>query len=456
MIKREDILNQVRQYYREHHQRPEYRPGDRIDYAGRVYDEAEMVNLVDAALDFRLTADRYAEAFEQKLAGYLGVPFASAVNSGSSANLLAMSALTSPLLGDRRILPGDEVITVAAAFPTTVAPILQVGAKPVFIDVALPGYNADADKLEAAVSGRTKAVFLAHTMGNMFDAGRILDFCRAHGLWLIEDACDALGGEWTGNAGEEWTAETDGARAANAGGRRMLGALGDIGTASFYPAHQITTGEGGAVFTSDPLLHRILRSMRDWGRDCICGPGQDNACGHRFEGQYGSLPEGYDHKYVYSHFGYNFKMTDLQAAIGCAQMEKLPAFARARRENWRYLREALADLDDLLILPEAQEGSDPAWFGFLMTVKDGAARSRDEMVRTLEEQGIQTRHLFAGNITRHPCFDGLREGEDYRICGGLAVTDQVMRSSFWVGVYPGMTAQKLQVMADGIRRAAGR
>ena len=440
MIKREDILNQVRQYYREHHQRPEYRPGDRIDYAGRVYDEAEMVNLVDAALDFRLTADRYAEAFEQKLAGYLGVPFVSAVNSGSSANLLAMSALTSPLLGERRILPGDEVITVAAAFPTTVAPILQVGAKPVFIDVALPGCNADADKLEAAMSGRTKAVFLAHTLGNMFDAGRILDFCRAHGLWLIEDACDALGGEWT----------------ADAGGRRMLGALGDIGTTSFYPAHQITTGEGGAVFTSDPLLRRILRSMRDWGRDCICGPGQDNACGHRFEGQYGSLPEGYDHKYVYSHFGYNFKMTDLQAAIGCAQMEKLPAFARARRKNWRYLREALADLDDLLILPEAQEGSDPAWFGFLMTVKDGAARSRDEMVRTLEEQGIQTRHLFAGNITRHPCFDGLREGEDYRICGGLAVTDQVMRSSFWVGVYPGMTAQKLQVMADGIRRAAGR
>lgn len=433
---REEILQKVRHYYTAFHQKGDYAPGDRIDYAGRVYDQEELVNLVDSALDFWLTAGRYARELEEGLADYLQVPYVSAVNSGSAANLLAISALTSPLLGDRRLQRGDEIITAAAAFPTTVAPILQAGAVPVFVDIEPAGYNLDPEKLEAARSSRTRGVFLAHSLGNMFDMDRIRTFCREGDLWLIEDNCDGLGGDYL-----------------DGGGRRKLGTLGHIGTTSFYPAHQMTTGEGGAVFTSDPLLHRILRSLRDWGRDCVCAGGQDNACGHRFQGQYGSLPAGYDHKYVYSHLGYNCKMTEMQAAIGCAQLQKLPGFVEARRANWRYLREALEDLSDVLTLPRAQAGSDPSWFGFLVTVKENCPRSRDDIISFLEEHGIQTRMLFAGNITRHPCFEALQEGGDYRIAGSLAVTDAVMKRSFWVGVYPGMCRAMLQEMADRIRQA---
>lgn len=430
---KETILQAVCQYYQEHHQREPYQPGGRIPYAGRVYDETELCSLVDAALDFWLTAGDYTKRFEQGLADYLGIPFCSLVCSGSAANLLAVAALTSPLLGERRLKRGDEVLTVAAGFPTTVAPIVQCGLAPVFVDVKMPDCNVDVSLLEQAKSERTRAVILAHTLGCPFDLNAVKAFCEHYGLWLIEDNCDALGAEY--QLGGVW---------------RKTGTIGDIGTSSFYPAHHITTGEGGAVYTGNPLLHRIIRSLRDWGRDCVCGGGQDNACGRRFTGQFGTLPEGYDHKYVYSHLGYNLKATDMQAAIGAAQLEKLPEFVARRRENWAFLRRALEPLEGRLLFPEPGPESSPSWFGFLMTVRPGSAVSRDELASHLEAHNIQTRPLFAGNLTRHPCFQSLREGVDYRIAGTLEVTDQVMNNSFWVGVYPGMEREMLKEMSKRI------
>ena len=431
-----EILDAVREYCDRFHNREKpFEKGDRIPYASRVYDHEEMVNLVDSALEFWLTSGRYTEEFEKAFAGYLGVRFVSLVNSGSSANLAAFMALTSPLLKDRRILPGDEVITVACGFPTTVAPIVQYGAVPVFIDVTLPGANADVSQLENALSDRTKAVMLAHTLGNPFDIGAVSAFCKEHGLWLIEDNCDALGSLYTLN-----------------GETRFTGTFGDIGTSSFYPPHHMTMGEGGAVYTDDPLLHRIIRSMRDWGRDCICPPGRDNFCGHRFDGQYGELPAGYDHKYVYSHFGYNLKATDMQAAVGVAQLKKFPGFAARRRQNFEYLSGALSGTEDAYILPKAQENSDPSWFGYLITVREG--RKRENIVRFLEENGVQTRMLFAGNLTKHPCVACDPEMKKrYRVSGSLVVTDMIMERSFWIGLYPGMTEEKLAFMAECLRKA---
>lgn len=433
---REEILNLVKEYYKTYHNVIKYQPGDRIPYAGRVYDESEMVNLVDSALEFWLTAGRYTVQFERAFAKYLGIRYCSVVNSGSSANLLAFMALTSPLLGDRRILPGDEVITVAAGFPTTVTPMLQYGAVPVFVDVTVPQYNIDVSMLEQAVSNKTKAVMLAHTLGNPFDLKAVRDFCNRHGLWLVEDNCDALGSKYFIDG--EW---------------RYTGTIGDIGTSSFYPPHHMTMGEGGAVYTDNALLNKIIRSMRDWGRDCVCASGQDNLCGRRFDGQYGDLPPGYDHKYVYSHFGYNLKATDMQAAVGCAQLEKLPFFAEARRRNFAYLSERLRKVSDRLILPEACENSDPSWFGYLITCGEGLDKNR--LVNHLEQNGVQTRMLFAGNLTRQPCFDEMRKsGTGYRVVGELKVSDRIMQDSFWIGLYPGMTEEMLDYMADRIMDAA--
>lgn len=432
---REEILSLVADYARKYkRQDAAFQRGDRIPYASRVYDEREMVNLVDSALEFWLTAGRYTKRFEKEFGDYLGVKYVSLVNSGSSANLLAFMALTSPLLKERRVKRGDEVITVAAGFPTTVNPILQYGAVPVFLDVGIPSCNIDTRLLESALTEKTKAVMLAHTLGNPFDLKTVKDFCERHGLWLVEDNCDALGSRYKMD-----------------GEYLFTGSIGDIGTSSFYPPHHMTMGEGGAVYTSDPLLHRILRSLRDWGRDCWCDPGRDNSCGHRFDGQYGELPRGYDHKYVYSHLGYNLKATDLQAAVGCAQLEKFPSFAKRRRENFTFLKKLLQDggAEQRLILPEASENADPSWFGFLMTAKEGTDRGR--LVRYIEGKGIQTRMLFAGNLIRHPCFDELRsKGEGYRIVGKLTNTDRIMRDSFWVGLYPGMTEEKLSYMAEMI------
>ena len=433
---REEILSMVSSYYETYHlNKKPYQRGDRIPYASRVYDAEEMKNLVDSALEFWLTAGRYTDRFEKEFAEYLGVRFVSLVNSGSSANLLAFMTLTSPLLEKRRILPGDEVITVACGFPTTIAPILQYGAVPVFLDVTIPQYNIDVSMLEDALSEKTKAVMIAHTLGNPFDLKTVSEFCRKHGLWLVEDKCDALGSEY----------ELDGVMV-------KTGTVGDIGTSSFYPPHHMTMGEGGAVYTNDPLLNRIARSLRDWGRDCICPPGRDNLCGHRFDGQFGELPKGYDHKYVYSHFGYNLKATDMQAAVGVAQLDKFPEFVRRRRENFTYFRNRLLDLQDLLILPEPCPGSDPSWFGFLLTVKPGADRSR--IVPYIESRGVQTRMLFAGNIIRHPCFDSIRGSNAYRVIGDLPVTDRIMKDTFWVGMYPGMTEEKLDYMSDMLHEAA--
>lgn len=420
-------------YYRARHAvSTAFQPGDRIPYAGRVFDESEIANLIDASLDFWLTAGRYAQRFEKELATYLGTAHCSLVNSGSSANLLAFMALTSPKLGERRIYRGDEVITVAAGFPTTVAPIIQYGAVPVFVDVELPSANIDCNQLETALSSRTKAVMLAHTLGNPFDLQRVKAFCDRHDLWLIEDNCDALGSRYLIDG--QW---------------RQTGTIGHLGTSSFYPPHHMTMGEGGAVYTSDPLLSRLVESFRDWGRDCWCHSGKDDTCGMRFDRQFGELPVGYDHKYVYSHFGYNLKATDLQAAIGCAQLEKLPSFVEARRRNWHQLRESLRGLEESLILPEPTTNSDPSWFGFLMTVRDGARFTRDQVVEYLEKNGIQTRMLFAGNLIKHPCFDEMRNsGTGYRSVGHLRNTDKIMKNSFWVGVYPGMTGDVLEYMAD--------
>ncbi len=432
---RQEILELVGEYCDRFHQKKDYREGDRIPYASRVYDKQEMKNLIDSSLEFWLTSGRYTEEFEKKLAEYLRIKFCSFVNSGSSANLLAFMALTSPLLGERQIKPGEEVITVAAGFPTTVTPMIQYGAVPVFVDVTIPQYNIDVTKLEEAYSEKTKAVMLAHTLGNPFDLTAVKQFCDRHNLWLVEDNCDALGTTYCIN-GEE----------------KFSGTIGDIGTSSFYPPHHMTTGEGGAVYTDNPLLNKIIRSFRDWGRDCVCPSGRDNLCGHRFDRQYGQLPLGYDHKYVYSHFGYNLKATDMQAAIGCAQLEKFPSFVERRRYNFDRLYSQLKSVKDKLILPEAVPGSKPSWFGFLITCKEGV--SRNDVVRYVEEKGVQTRMLFAGNLTKHPCFDQMRAlGTGYRIVGSLEQTDRIMEDTFWVGLYPGMTESMIDYMAKVIKEA---
>ncbi len=432
---KKQILEMVSEYCDTYHAVKPYEEGDRISYARRVYDHSEMVNLVDSSLEFWLTSGRYTDIFEAEFAKYLGVKFCSLVNSGSSANLNAFMALTSPLLKDRRINRGDEVITVAAGFPTTVAPVIQYGAIPVFVDVTIPQYNIDVTKLESALSSKTKAVMVAHTLGNPFDLKAVKEFCTKHNLWLIEDNCDALGSKYVIDGEEKFT-----------------GTIGDIGTSSFYPPHHMTMGEGGAVYTNNPLLHKCIRSMRDWGRDCICPSGKDNFCGHRFDKQYGELPLGYDHKYVYSHFGYNLKATDLQAAVGCAQLVKFPSFVERRRHNFDRLKAALAGVEDKLILPVPCENSKPSWFGFLITCKEGVDRRK--IVEYIESQNIQTRMLFAGNLIKHPCFDEMRAtGEGFRIAGDLTNTDRIMNDTFWVGVYPGMTDEMIDNMAKTIKKA---
>ena len=434
---RQEILDLVADYCRTYHinNKKKYEPGDRIPYASRVYDEAEMVNLVDSALEFWLTSGRYTDEFEEKLAEYLDVRYCALVNSGSSANLVAFMTLTSPLLKERQVKPGDEIITVAAGFPTTVTPAIQYGAVPVFVDVTIPQYNIDVTKLEEAYSEKTKAVMIAHTLGNPFDLKAVKDFCDRHNLWLIEDNCDALGSRYTIDGVEKFT-----------------GTVGDIGTSSFYPPHHMTMGEGGAVYTDNPLLNKIIRSFRDWGRDCVCPSGRDNLCGHRFDRQYGELPLGYDHKYVYSQFGYNLKATDLQASIGCAQLDKFPGFVERRRHNFDRLKAALADTTDKLILPEPCENSRPSWFGFLITCKEGV--DRNAVVQYVEKKGVQTRMLFAGNLTKHPCFDQMRaEKRGYRVVGELTNTDRIMQDTFWVGVYPGMSDEMIDYMAATIREA---
>ena len=432
---RDKILEEVAQYAAKFHpaQKP-YINGSRINYAGRYYDGEEMVNLVDSALEFWLTTGKYTNEFEKSFGEKLGVKYVSLVNSGSSANLLAFATLTSPILGDRQIKRGDEVITVAAGFPTTVSPVIRYGAIPVFVDMSLEDYNIDVNDLNKALSKKTKAVMLAHTLGNPFNLKEVKRFCEDNGLWLIEDNCDALGSRYTIDGETKYT-----------------GTIGDIGTSSFYPPHHITMGEGGAVYTNDPLLNKIARSMRDWGRDCSCPSGMDNTCGHRYDGQYGLLPKGYDHKYVYSHFGYNLKATDMQAAIGCAQLKKLDLFTKRRRENFEVLKSGLSDLKDKLILPKEAQNSEPSWFGFIMTVQNGADRKK--LVPFIEEQGVQTRMLFAGNLIKHPCFDALRGTEAYRVVGELPVTDRIMKDSFWIGLGPGMDSDRLNRMIEVIHRA---
>jgi len=434
-VLREQILDLTRAYYSEQFaDRKPYEAGDRISYGGRFFDEKEIVSLVDSSLDFWLTSGKYCAQFETEFAKYLGLAFCSITNSGSSANLLAFMALTSPVLKDRRILPGDEVITVACGFPTTVAPIMQYGAIPVFIDVTLPTYNLDVTQLEAALSPRTKAVMAAHTLGNPFDLRAVSAFCEKHNLWLIEDNCDALGSIYEMPQGP-----------------RLTGTIGDLGTSSFYPPHHMTMGEGGAVYTGSAQLRRLVESFRDWGRDCYCASGRDDTCRHRFDGQYGLLPAGYDHKYVYSHLGYNLKATEMQAAIGVEQLKKLDSFTQTRRDNWQYLHDQLLPLSDVFVLPEATEHSKPSWFGFLLTVRDDAGFVREEIVRELEGKNIQTRMLFAGNLIYHPCFDTYRAtGEGYRVVGELVNTDRIMNQTFWIGVYPGMDMARLDRMIEVI------
>ena len=429
---REQIKALVAQYYHDFKEKKEeFKPGNRIAYASRVFDEREMQALTDAALDFWLTTGRFADRFEKEFAAWIGVKYAHLVNSGSSANLIAFMALTAPELGERQIRRGDEVITVACGFPTTVAPILQYGAVPVFVDVTVPQYNIDVTKLEAALSDRTKAVMIAHTLGNPFDIKAVKEFCNAHRLWLVEDNCDALGTRYT----------IDGVT-------KFTGTWGDIGTSSFYPPHHMTMGEGGAVYTDNPLLHRLILSYRDWGRDCVCPSGHDGVCGHRFDRQFGELPFGYDHKYTYSHFGYNLKATDMQAAIGCEQLKKFSGFIDRRRHNWDRLRRALDMLADRLILPEPAEKSEPSWFGFLISVKPESGLERNRIVKHLEAHNIQTRLLFGGNLIRHPAFDRIRNTDAYRVAGELTQTDFIMNNAFWVGVYPGMTDEMIDYMAQ--------
>ena len=413
-----------------------------IRYAGRVYGEAEMTNLVESSLEFWLTGGRWHRRLEEELAAWYGVSHARLVNSGSSANLLAVAALTSHLLGERRLVPGDEVITVAAGFPTTVTPIIQLGLVPVFVDVEIPTYGIDVTQLEAARSDRTRAVVVAHTLGNPFDLEAVGAFCRKHGLWLVEDNCDAAGSLYRG---------------------RKTGTFGDLATLSFYPPHHMTMGEGGAVLTSDDTLQRAVESLRDWGRDCYCPSGVDNTCKRRFDWQLGDLPRGYDHKYVYSHLGYNLKVTDMQAAVGVAQLERLDGFAAARRANWAFYREALAGLEDVLVLPEPTAGSEPSWFGFMMTVREGAKVSRDDLVRLLEAQKIQTRMLFAGNLVRQPAMtqlarDARAQGRPlpFRVVGALPNTDVIMNRAFWIGVYPGLTPVMRDHVVRTLREAVAR
>ena len=436
---RKRIKELVSEYYHDFKKSlDDFTPGDRISYASRVYDEHEMCSLVDAALDFWLTTGRFSDEFEKKFAEWIGVKYAHLVNSGSSANLLAFSVLTSSELGDRQIRRGDEVITVACGFPTTITPIIQYGAIPVFVDVTVPQYNIDVSELEEALSERTKAVMIAHTLGNPFDIKAVKTFCEKHGLWLVEDNCDALGSKYTIDGVMKYT-----------------GTWGDIATSSFYPPHHMTMGEGGCVYTDNPLLHRLILSYRDWGRDCICPSGHDNFCGHRYDGQFGQLPSGYDHKYVYSHFGYNLKVTDLQAAIGVEQLKKFPDFIEKRRHNWNRLYHALAqsDVADSIILPEPAVNSVPSWFGFLISVKPESGKSRNEVTQYIESRNIQTRLLFSGNIIKHPCFDQIRDTDAYRVIGELSQTEYVMNHTFWIGVYPGMTDEKLDYMARVIETA---
>ena len=440
MARKEEIKAQIleltREYYKEvHAQKKEFEPGKSfVHYGGRFFNDEEMVNLVDSSLDFWLTQGPWTHKFERRLADWLGVKYCAVTNSGSSANLLAFYTLTSHKLGDRRIKKGDEVITVAAGFPTTVTPIIQYGAIPVFVDVALPGFDVDVNQLEAAYSPKTKAVMMAHSLGNPFNLKAVLAFCEKHNLWLIEDNCDALGSEYT----------IDGVT-------KKTGTWGHIGTSSFYPPHHMTMGEGGAVYTNDPELNKITLSFRDWGRDCWCASGVDNTCRMRFTGQFGELPQGYDHKYVYSHFGFNLKITDMQAAVGCAQLDKLDQIVAARRANYEMLYAGLKDVSGL-ILPVAEVNSNPSWFGFLIAVKENAGFTRNELTGYLEQNKIQTRNLFAGNLTKHPCFDEMRvTGEGYRIVGELKNTDFVMTNGFWVGVFPGMTKEMNQWMIKCIR-----
>ncbi len=433
---RQEILDKVGEYYREIHQPEadqEFQPGvSRVPYGGRVYDEKEMVNLVDSALEFWLTSGRYTDQFEKELARNLGVKHALFVNSGSSANLLAMKALTSPLLKDKRVNPGDEVITVAAGFPTTVTPIFEAGACPVFLDVNLEDgtYNLNVSQLEEALSNKTKAVMVAHTLGNPMNLSAVTEFCESNGLWFVEDNCDALGSTYEGKA---------------------TGSFGDLATSSFYPPHHITTGEGGAVYTSDGLLKRIVESFRDWGRDCWCPPGKDNTCKKRFDWDLGELPKGYDHKYIFRHFGFNLKSTDMQAAIGCAQIDKLDQFTKARRNNWQKFRSELSDLEDLFVLPNPTPGSDPSWFGFVLTVRESSGLTRDQIVSRLESRNIQTRMLFAGNLIRHPLFDEIRNTSAYRVIGDLRNTDRIMNQTFWFGIYPGLNESMLDCIIDTLR-----
>ena len=433
---RRKVIEAAKTYYEfKHKVPPDFNPGDRISYAGRVFDGHEISNLIDSSLDFWLTTGRYSEQFEKEFASFLGVRHCSLTNSGSSANLLAFMALTSPKLKDRRINKGDEVITVAAGFPTTVSPIIQYGAIPVFVDVALPSYNIDCSQLERALSGKTKAVMVAHTLGNPFDLDAVKNFCDQHRLWLIEDNCDALGSRYLYRG--EW---------------KYTGTIGDLGTSSFYPPHHMTMGEGGAVYTDNEELAKLVDSFRDWGRDCWCPSGKDDTCRRRFAQQFGELPAGYDHKYVYSHFGYNLKVTDMQAAIGCAQLKKLPDFIVARKRNWELLRKGLEGLEDLFVLPEAAPNSEPSWFGFLLTMRVEAGFNREQIVNHLEQNGIQTRMLFAGNLIMHPCFDEMRQSKSgYRVSGVLDDTNRIMNDTFWVGVYPGMTDEMLTFIVRIVR-----
>ena len=434
---KQEILEKVKEYHNlKFGEKKEFIEGETyINYGGRFFDEKEMVNLVDSSLDFWLTSGPWVKEFETKMAEYLGIRFCSLTNSGSSANLLAFMALTSQELGERRIKRGDEVITVAAGFPTTITPAIQYGAVPVFVDVTVPAYNIDVNELEKALSPKTKAVMIAHTLGNPFNLKAVKEFCDKHNLWLVEDNCDALGTEYCIDG--EW---------------KKSGTIGHIGTSSFYPPHHMTMGEGGAVYTNDPLLNRLIKSFRDWGRDCWCESGHDDTCHQRFTKQYGELPLGYDHKYVYSHFGYNLKVTDMQAAIGVAQLEKLPQIVEARRKNWNRLYEGLKDLEDKLILPQPEENSKPSWFGFLISVKEGTGKSRVELAKFLEANKIQTRNLFAGNLLKHPAFDEMKKtGEGFRVVGNLKNTDFIMNNTIWVGVYPGMTNEMLDFMIKKIR-----
>lgn len=413
-----------------------FKEGDRVSYASRVFDEKEMQALTDATLDFWLTTGRFAERFEKEFAEWIGVKYAHLVNSGSSANLIAFTVLTAPELGDRRIKRGDEVITVACGFPTTVAPILQYGAVPVFVDVTVPQYNIDVTKLEGALSDKTKAVMIAHTLGNPFDLTAVKVFCDQYNLWLVEDNCDALGTKYTIDGVTKYT-----------------GTWGDIGTSSFYPPHHMTMGEGGAVYTDNPLLHHLVLSYRDWGRDCICPSGHDGVCGHRFDRQFGRLPFGYDHKYIYSHFGYNLKVTDMQAAVGCEQLKKFPGFIKKRRHNWNRLHKALKPVADKLILPEPADNSEPSWFGFLISVKPEFELDRNKIIKYIEDHNVQTRLLFSGNLIKHPAFDQVRGTKAYRVSGELEITDFIMSNTFWVGVYPGMTDEMIDYMAKIIIEA---